>query len=145
MAQSDALWCKNTEVGSEKSSFATVHIFRLLNKILNFAPQGSQGTLGSQGGPGIPRGSPGIPRGPLDPWALGPMGPRAHGSKGPLGIPGLPLGIPGPPWDPRVPWDPWGAKFKILFKSRNICTVAKLDFSDPTSVFLHHRASDWAI
>ena len=114
MAQSDAPWCKNTEVGSEKSSFATVHIFRLLNKLFNFAPQGSQGALGSQGGAlgsqggalgsqGGALGSQGGPwtHVPMDPWALGPngpldpMGPWTHG-----------------PLDP--PRDPWGGTLGTL-------------------------------
>ena len=88
-------------------------------------------------------------------WALGHWSPRAkwnhkepmclQGIIGPKGSPGVDRGFPGSPWDPRAPWDPWGAKFKILFKSRSICTVAKLDLSNTTSVFLHHGASDWAI
>ena len=44
--------------------------FDFNKKNFNFVPQGSQGTLGSQGGPWDPKGEPWYPKG-----ALGPMGP----------------------------------------------------------------------
>merc|ERR1712139_40504 len=106
MAQSDAPWCKNIEVGSEKSSFAIVHIFRLLNQILNFAPQGSQGTLGSQGEPWDPKGEPWDPKGALGPmgpwtqWALGPPQGTQGPPQGTLGCMKITPGVPGVYEDP---------------------------------------------
>ena len=93
----------------------------------NLPPGGPRGyPLGSQGGPGIPRGTLGSlggalgsqggpwthgPLDPMGPWTHGPLDPWALGPLyyswifyplGPRGPPGYPWGTPGP-WVPRGP------------------------------------------